>query len=390
MKKVLIYPLIALFLTACVGEDFVEREQLFPERLSIVAETISLVDTLLVGDTIQLKAKFINAEGREEAVNFVWESSNPEFAAIQQNNKLIGLKKGVTTITVRYSGLKAERVVVVDQVERIEIALSKTFLQLGETLIPTGKYFNNQGVETSVSLTFLSSDTSVASINSNNVIEAQKVGQALITASFNEIVSNTIYIAVVADTTAAATVEISPASESILVGELVHFNAIVKNINGEVMPNTTVTWSSSNVTTLSINSSGLAEGVGVGSSDVTARSGNATSAVSSVLVTPKVSASRTGNFVSRGGYTVNGSVTMSTLTNGNLKLDFTNFSSSNGPGLYIYLSNSLSNGVSIEALNSRSGNFTVSLPQSIGIADYNYVLIWCQPFGLTFGSALLN
>ncbi|MBL4707106.1 MAG: DM13 domain-containing protein [Flavobacteriales bacterium] len=390
MKKIIIYQFIVLFLTACVGEDFVEREQLFPERLSIITENNSTVDTLLVGDTLQLSAKFINSEGKEEQVDFVWESSNPEFASIQKTDKLVGIKKGVTSTIVRHSGLKAERLVVVDQLERIEISVPKTSFQLGDTIVPNGKYFNKQGIETAANLTFTSSDVSIIRVNSSNELEAKKVGQSAITAEFNGITSSSVLVTVVADTISVASVEISSASSSIMLGDTILFSAVVKNINGSVLPGATITWNSSNISVLSVNSNGLATGIAVGSSDVTASSGNATSSASSVLVNPRVITSRTGNFMGRGNYNVNGSVTMSTLPNGSLKLDFANFSSSSGPGLYIYLSNSVSNGISIEALNSRTGNFTVNLPSNIAITDYNYVLIWCKPFGLTFGSALLN
>lgn len=390
MKKIIIYQLVVLFLTACIGEDFVEREQLFPERLNIVSENNSSADTLFVGDTLQLKAKFFNSEGREESVSFVWESSNPEFAVIQNTNQLVGIKKGVTTITVLYSGLKAERLVVVDQLERIEVSLPRTFLQVGEILTPVGRYFNQQGIEMNANLTFASSNTTAITINSSNQLEAQQVGQAEVTASFGGITSTPIAVTVVADTISAASVEISPSSGSIMVDDSLQFSAVVRNMNGTVLPGATITWNSSNMSNLSINSSGLASGVAVGSSNVTASSGDATSAASSVLVTPKIITSRTGNFMGTGNYRVVGSVTMNTLPNGRLTLNFSGFSSSSGPGLYIYLGNSANSGISIEALNARSGSFSVSLPANIAITDYNYVIIWCQPFGLPFGSALLN
>lgn len=391
MKKIIIGQLLVLFLAACIGEDFVERDRVFAERLTIVTNNDdNSIDALIVGDTLHLNAIFINADGEEEMVNLVWESSNPEFAIIHEGNQLIAVAKGVTTISVSYAGLREEMLVEIDQLERIELSVSSSSLQVGQKLTPTGRYFNKDGVETPAVLSYSSSNPSVASLNSNNELEALQVGQTILTATFNNIVSNPVNVAVVADTVSVASLSISPASGSIMEGETIQFSAVARNINGTVIPNAPITWNSTNPSILSIDNTGLGTGNAVGSSNVTASSGNATSSSSSVLVNPMVTTTRTGTFTGTRGYSVSGTVTMSTLPNGSLQLSFSGFSSSNGPGLYIYLSNTTNGGISIERLNRRTGNFTVNLPSSIGILDYNNVLIWCQPFGLTFGYANLN
>ena len=328
MKKIIIGQLLVLFLAACVGEDFVERERFFAERLTIITTSDdSAIDTLFVGDTLNLAAIFINSEGNEEEVDLVWESSNPEFAVIQNGNELIAISEGVTTIRVSHSGVAEEMLIAIEQLERIELSVSSTSLQVGESLIPVARYFDREGLEANATFSYSSSNTAVASLNSNNEFVANQVGQTTLTADFNGITSNPISVTIVADTVSVASIDITPASGSIMVGETIQFNATARNINGTALPNAPIVWNSTNPGVLGINSNGLGTGNSVGSSNVTASSGNALSSMSSVLVNPMVITTRTGGFAGVRGYAVNGTVTMSTLPNGSLQLNFVGFCS---------------------------------------------------------------
>lgn len=68
-----------------------------------------------------------------------------------------------------------------------------------------------------------------------------------------------------------------------------------------------------------------------------------------------------------------------------------NFRTDNGPALYVYLSqdrtaNSI---VDLGVLKSTSGTFSYPVPESVDLAQYPYVLVWCQRFSVLFGSAQL-
>jgi hypothetical protein len=391
MKKIIFYTVLVGLLNSCIGEDIIDDTQTMNERLSILSN-MSNSDTLLVGDTLQVMAEFYGINGEIMSTTKTWESSRPEIASVSQTGKLVGLTEGVTNITVSSNGLKDERLIEVIQLERIEVISStQTSVFVGDSIMLSANYYNTKGqlIATSVIWEIDNSTLATLKINGNHATLIGNVAGSVNARAIANGVDDELIVTIVDDTNAVANIELQSNTTNLMVGESVQFQSTVRNVNGSILSNKQVSYSSSNNSVLTINNSGLATSLSAGAATIQATSENAVSNGISVLVSQAVTTSRSGAFSGRGSYTVNGNVTMR-VENGGLVLDFTNFSSSNGPGLYIYLGNSLNSGISIEALNRRSGSFMVNLPSSISIDDYNFVLIWCQPFGLTFGSAQLN
>lgn len=64
--------------------------------------------------------------------------------------------------------------------------------------------------------------------------------------------------------------------------------------------------------------------------------------------------------------------------------------SSSLPGLYLYLTNnpnSPEDGYEVGAVTVFSGAHSYTLPASIGLMDYKYLLYWCKPFRVKVGEA---
>ena len=78
--------------------------------------------------------------------------------------------------------------------------------------------------------------------------------------------------------------------------------------------------------------------------------------------------------------------------NGVKSVRLENFSSNNGPDLKVYLAKDANAGsfINLGNLKSTSGNQNYALAGSINLAEYKYILIWCQQFGVLFCSAQLN
>jgi uncharacterized protein YneF (UPF0154 family) len=68
------------------------------------------------------------------------------------------------------------------------------------------------------------------------------------------------------------------------------------------------------------------------------------------------------------------------------------FESESGPGLYVYLSTSLDDNdfINLGKLKAIKGNMNYEVASSTDFEKYDNVLIWCEPFGVLFGSAALN
>ena len=78
--------------------------------------------------------------------------------------------------------------------------------------------------------------------------------------------------------------------------------------------------------------------------------------------------------------------------NGVKSVRLENFSSSNGPDLKVYLAKDAraSSFINLGNLKSVSGNQNYPISSMINNSEYKFILIWCQQFGVLFGSAEIN
>jgi hypothetical protein len=97
---------------------------------------------------------------------------------------------------------------------------------------------------------------------------------------------------------------------------------------------------------------------------------------------------REGTWMGSGSYSVSGSAKIYD-DNGKKVLLLTNFSSSNGPDLMVYMSTSTdaSSFVNLGKLKSTSGKQTYAIPDGTDIAQFKFALIWCQRFSVLFGKS---
>lgn len=86
--------------------------------------------------------------------------------------------------------------------------------------------------------------------------------------------------------------------------------------------------------------------------------------------------------------------TVHTLTEGNQRfLRFENFDATNGPDLYVYItdsSNNIESGINLGKLKGNKGSQNYDLSKDIDLEKFNRVIIWCKAFNVTFGSADLQ
>jgi len=73
-----------------------------------------------------------------------------------------------------------------------------------------------------------------------------------------------------------ATVDVSPASGSILVGGTILLTATAKDANGNIITSATISWASSNTAVATVNGGGLVTGGAAGATTITAKSGGKT------------------------------------------------------------------------------------------------------------------
>ena len=88
--------------------------------------------------------------------------------------------------------------------------------------------------------------------------------------------------------------------------------------------------------------------------------------------------------------TVTGSV-MVYLTNGKWQMKLSNFSTTNGPDLKVYLSKEIQplNFIKLDDLKSTTGNQVYDINGNPDFMQYKYALIHCEQYNHLFGSAEL-
>lgn len=190
-------------------------------------------------------------------------------------------------------------------------------------------------------------------------------------------------------------VEITTPVISLEIGTSLQLDFLYQNFSGmEITPNE-IEWVSKDPEIATITNDGLlmANKLGVATIKLTVDDLLMDSISVEAAEMTQVAEIRSGSFSGSNGYSVSG--TCELLNNeGVLELTLEeDFRSSNGPGLYVYMSNKQSNvtgGVSLGELKKNTGAQNYVVPEGISLNTYQFVLIYCQPFGVTFGSASLN
>lgn len=154
----------------------------------------------------------------------------------------------------------------------------------------------NNNTMTCPTLSWLSSNPAIASVNSSGLVTGVSAGGPVnITASASGKTSNVSAITITPPAQVLTTIAISPTTPSIGIGGLAVLNAVCKDQNNNTMTCTTLTWTSSNPAIATIDPSainplaGLVTGVSPGSVNMTASAGGVTSNISTVIVTGTIS-----------------------------------------------------------------------------------------------------
>ena len=100
-----------------------------------------------------------------------------------------------------------------------------------------------------------------------------------------------------------------------------------------------------------------------------------------------------------GAHETKGMATVFQLTDGKKMLRLTNFETSNGPDVHVYLigaqdakdNNTVTSGgfVDLGSMKGNIGDQNYELPASADLAKYHAVTIWCKRFSVNFGTAPL-
>ncbi|MDE5581590.1 MAG: leucine-rich repeat protein [Treponemataceae bacterium] len=241
-----------------------------PERIAV--ESVTLNETTLMiahGATGKLAATVKPDDADDKTVT--WSSSDASVATVDNDGTVTAVKVGTATITATTwdGGKTATCKVTVNPMPVDSITLNPTTLTL--TRGETGKLTATVTPDNKT-VTWSSSDASVATVDNDGTVTAVKVGTATITAQAGGKTA-----------TCAVTVNPIPVENVTLnVTTLKLAPNMTKTLTATVNPDDaddkTVTWSSSNPAVATVSNDGMVTAVKVGAATITAQAGGKTAA----------------------------------------------------------------------------------------------------------------
>ncbi|HEY2379357.1 MAG TPA: Ig-like domain-containing protein, partial [Gemmatimonadaceae bacterium] len=241
-----------------------------PTPVASVSVAVS-PDTLTSGQTAQASAILKDASGNVLTGRTVtWSSSNLVAASVSATGLITALAAGTTTITATSGGVSGsvQVVVMVVPVASIGVALGATSVIVGGTTQANAVLKDASGnVLTGRTITWSSSNTAVATVNSSGLVTAVGAGSANIVATSGGITGQASLSVTLA---AVATVSVSLGTSNLIVGQTTQATAMLKDASGNVLTGRTITWASTNTVVATVSATGSVTAVATGNAGVTA------------------------------------------------------------------------------------------------------------------------
>lgn len=237
--------------------------------------------TIKVGETLALDPTVFPANSIP--VSFKCISSNSSVVSVDSKGNIKGLKAGkaVITITEPVSGYSVTSSVLVEEDEVLpeSISLSQSTLKLKEKETASLLvYFNPKNVDDDT-ITWSSSDSAVAKVDSNGIVTAVKAGTAIITAK--TINNKTATCTITVDEIKPEKVTLNKSTLTLTIGKNETLKATILPDNAT---DKTLTWSSNNTSVATVDKNGKVTAVKAGNATITVKTVNGKTATCTVTV----------------------------------------------------------------------------------------------------------
>jgi uncharacterized protein YjdB len=245
--------------------------------------------TVAVGAQIPLQARVQDPSGRTiTGMEIFWSVQNAGIATVSNAGVVTGVALGSTQVAASVNGKSGVAAITVEKTPVASVVVTPPHVDAApgvQTQMSATVYDAAQNPLSGRTITWSTSNATVANVDANGMMTAVSTGSATITAT-SEGKSGTATITVTQ--AAVASVAVAPTTATILVTQTKAFAATTKDAQGNTLSGRLVTWSSSNPLVATMNSSGVATGLAPGTVTITAtsegRSGTATLTVNLVPV----------------------------------------------------------------------------------------------------------
>lgn len=277
---------------------------------------------------------------------------------------------------------------------RLVVSPDMAAVQIGGSRSFSATYFDDTGTAVAdAAVRWSVSDPAVASVDAAGTVSGLSEGQVRLVARVDGVASDSVLVGVVDDSDQVALVRLTASTAQLQPGETLQLTAAADNARGESLAGRTYTWRSSDENVVAVDADGLATALAPGRATLTAAVDGITSNGLRIVVP---GGERAGTFVPRlsSRYDCEGSAVLRPDGDGGLEVVFgEDFAVSNGPRLEVFLSATEVVGpgsVNIGPLQATTGAQTYEVPADVALDTYNWVIIHCVPFNITFGFAQLR
>jgi len=246
-----------------------------PTIVSIAVTPVGLTLGIGINQQYVATATYSDGSSVDLTSGVIWTSSLPSVASVNSSGVATTLAAGQTTITATVGSLTdtASLTVVAAHLTSISVTPATQIMAVGTTqqFVAVGS-FDDGSTQLLASLTWSSSSNSVATVSATGLVTAVGTGTAILTAT-----SGTISGTASLTTTAATLVSlaVSPANPSMAVGTTRQFTAMGTFSDASTQDVTgVVVWTSSTSAVATINGQGLATSVAAGATTIKALSGS--------------------------------------------------------------------------------------------------------------------
>lgn len=246
--------------------------------------------TLDLGESVTLTAVVRDAANNPIAGKVVtWSSGNSSVATVNQQGTVTPLGEGTAQISAAVDGVSGVASITVRiAVASVAVVPASGALLVGGTLQLTATPQSASGAALpGRTVTWLTSNTSVATVSGTGLVTAQGVGSATISASSEGRTGTAVVTVTVVP---VASVSVTPSTATLLAGGSVQLTATPRDSAGTALPGRTVAWASGDLAVATVSPSGRVTGLAAGEAVITATSeGRSGTSTITVLAAPVAS-----------------------------------------------------------------------------------------------------
>ena len=224
-----------------------------------------------IGDSVQLAAAPFDAnDNAVEDATIAWSSEDDAVATVDDSGLVTAAGNGTANITAQADAATGAAAVTVSQVivEMDVVPSATTLFSLGDTirLVATGVDANGHH-GSALAVTWMSEDDAVATVDSTGLVTAVRTGSADVFATTGELRDS----AGVTVAQLATEVRVTPAVDTLVVGDTVRLSAVALDANGHEVEDTDYVWSTLSAPVVTVDDSGLVTAAGPGTGAIQAK-----------------------------------------------------------------------------------------------------------------------